>query len=94
MFYHIETAGNHGSWFFLDTEIVPVSGKMFLSGIPKTPVPRIAGAIFLAATDVDMETSGSAWLLPDDGPVFRVGKEDFKLGVYKMIDERRNSLLK
>jgi len=80
--------------FFADTAIVPVVAKLFLAGIPKTPVERIAGAIFYAATDEDMETSGSGWLLADDGPVFRVDKEEFKLGVYKMIDERSNSLLR
>jgi len=77
-----------------DTGILPVAAKVFLSGIPMTPVSRIAGAIFYAATDTDMETSGSAWLLPDNGPVFRVGKEEFKLGVYHMIDHRRNALFK
>jgi hypothetical protein len=78
----------------LDTGIVPLPAKVILSGIPLTPVSRIAGAIFYAATDIDMETSGSAWLLPDDGPVFRVGKEDFKLGIYEMIDQRKNALFK
>jgi NAD(P)-dependent dehydrogenase (short-subunit alcohol dehydrogenase family) len=80
--------------FFADTGIVPLAAKVFLSGIPFTPVERIAGAIFHAATDMDMNTSGCAWLLPDDGPVFRVEKEKFKLGVYQMIDDRHNSLLK
>lgn len=67
--------------------------KLFLAGIPLTPVPRIAGAIFYSATDPDTATNGCAWLLPDDGPVFLVPREEFKLGVYKMIDERANRLL-
>ena len=76
-----------------DTSLVPVLAKLFLAGIPKTPVSRVAGAIFYAATDRDETSNGSAWLLVDDGPVFMVPKEQFKEGVYKMIDDRRNSLL-
>jgi NAD(P)-dependent dehydrogenase (short-subunit alcohol dehydrogenase family) len=80
--------------FFADTAIVPDAFKAYLAGIPKTPVERIACAIMYAATDTDMETSGAAWLLPDNGPVFLVEKEAFKMGVYKMIDARANALLK
>jgi len=77
--------------FFADTGIVPVSLKIILAGIPKTPVARVAGAIFYAATDTDQKSSGSAWLLVDDGPVFMIPKEQFKQGVYKMIDDRANA---
>ncbi|KAL0956837.1 hypothetical protein HGRIS_002949 [Hohenbuehelia grisea] len=80
--------------FFADTNIVPLPAKLFLAGIPKTPVPRIAGAIFYAATDRSPASNGSAWLLTDDGPVFQVPKEEFKEGVYGMIDRRKNALLK
>ncbi|KAF9564732.1 NAD(P)-binding protein [Agrocybe pediades] len=76
--------------FFADTAIVPTPVKLLLAGIPLTPVSRVAGAIFYAATDVDEDSNGSAWLLLDDGPVFQVPKEQFKEGVYKMIDERAN----
>ena len=80
-------------YFFLsDTGIVPAPIKIFLAGIPKTPVSRIAGAIFYAATDRDEKSNGSAWLLVDDGPVFMVPKEEFKQGVYKMIDDRANAV--
>ncbi|KIK09846.1 hypothetical protein K443DRAFT_81785 [Laccaria amethystina LaAM-08-1] len=79
--------------FFADTAIVPIPARLFLAGIPLTPVPRIGGAIFYAATNPDPATNGCAWLLPDNGPVFLVPKEEFKLGVYKMIDDRVNSLL-
>ena len=65
--------------------------KAMLAGIPLVTVPMIAGAIFYSATNPDPETSGNAWLIPDNGPVFRVPKEEFKLGVYKMIDDRRNA---
>ena len=77
-----------------DTAILPPIVKVILAGIPLATVPRIAGAIFYSATNPDPETSGNAWLILDNGPVFRVPKEEFKLGVYKMIDERRNALLK
>ncbi|KAF8740183.1 hypothetical protein AX14_008369 [Amanita brunnescens Koide BX004] len=80
--------------FYADTAILPPIVKVILAGIPLATVPRIAGAIFYSATNPDPETSGNAWLILDNGPVFRVPKEEFKLGVYKMIDERRNALLK
>lgn len=70
---------------------MPIPVKLALAGIPLTPVSRIAGALFYASTDPNMATSGSAYLLPDDGPVFSVPKEEFKLGVYKMIDDRANN---
>lgn len=77
-----------------DTKIVPTHVKVLLAGIPLAPVPRVAGAIIHAATNPDPETNGVAFLLNDDGPVFMVPREEFKLGVYKMIDERTNRLLK
>ncbi|XP_006460744.1 hypothetical protein AGABI2DRAFT_203925 [Agaricus bisporus var. bisporus H97] len=79
--------------FFADTAIVPLPVKVALAGIPLTPVPRIAGAIFHAATNPDPETNGCAWLLLDDGPVFRIKPEEFKQGVYGMIDNRANAAL-
>jgi len=75
----------------LDTGIVPIPVKLDLAGIPKTPVSRVAGAIFYAATDTDEKSNGSAWLLVGDGPVFMVPKEEFKQGVYQMIDDRANA---
>lgn len=68
--------------------------KLFLSGIPMVPIERIAGAIFYAATNPDWATNGASWLLPDDGPVFFVPQEEFKFGVYKMIDDRTNAIFK
>ncbi len=80
--------------FFADTAIVPPPVKLFLAGIPMTPIERIAGTIFFIATDSSTETNGCAFMLPDDGPVFMIPKEEFKMGVYQMIDERHNRLLK
>jgi hypothetical protein len=59
-----------------------------MAGIPLTPVERVAGAIFYAASDPDMETSGCPWLLPDNGYLFRLAREELKEGVYEMIDAR------
>jgi len=78
--------------FFVDTGIVPRPLKLMLAGIPLTSVQRVAGAIFYAATDPDERTNGSAWLLADDGEVFMVPKEEFKLGVYAMLDRRVNGI--
>ncbi|KAF9462472.1 hypothetical protein BDZ94DRAFT_1322648 [Collybia nuda] len=91
-FQNIRIASIHP--FFADTAIVPIPVKLLLAGIPLAPVPRIAGAILYAATDPNPETNGSAWLLTDDGPVFMVPKEEFKMGVYKMIDDRANAMIK
>jgi len=79
--------------FFADTGILPTIVKIGLAGVPLTPVPRIAGAIINAAADPDPATSGSGYVLPDNGPVFKVPREEFKLGVYKLLDDRANALL-
>lgn len=44
--------------------------------------------MFYAATDPDMETSGSVWVLPDDGLVLRLEKERLTEGVYKILNDR------
>jgi len=74
--------------FFADTAILGLPMKLLLAGIPLTPVPRIAGAIFRAATDPDLATSGCPWVLPDDGPVIRVEKEALRAGVYEKLSDR------
>jgi len=68
-----------------DTGILDRPLKVMLAGIPLTPVPRIAGAIFRAATDPDFRTSGRSWVLLDDGPVIRVEKP---AGVYEVLYNR------
>jgi NAD(P)-dependent dehydrogenase (short-subunit alcohol dehydrogenase family) len=74
--------------WFADTALVPTIVKVFLAGIPLTPIERVAGAIVYAATDPDMEMSGCTWLLPDDGYVFRLEREQLREGVYRLIDAR------
>jgi len=56
--------------------------------MPMTPVERVAGAIFRAATDPDRATSGCPWMLPDDGPVLLLKKEVLREGVYEMLNNR------
>jgi NAD(P)-dependent dehydrogenase (short-subunit alcohol dehydrogenase family) len=74
--------------WFADTAMLGLQTRLLAAGIPKTPVPRIAGAIFRAATDPDLATSGCPWVLPDDGPVIRVEKEALRAGVYEMLNNR------
>ncbi|KAF8256821.1 hypothetical protein EI94DRAFT_1788863 [Lactarius quietus] len=74
--------------WFADTSILGLPMKLLLAGIPLTPVSRIAGAIFRAATDPDFATSGCPWVLPDDGPVIRVEKEALRVGVYEVLSNR------
>src|SRR5258708_663257 len=71
-----------------DTSILQLPTRLLLAGIPLTPVPRIAGAVFRAATDPDASTSGCPWVLPDDGPVIRVDKQALRAGVYELLNER------
>jgi NAD(P)-dependent dehydrogenase (short-subunit alcohol dehydrogenase family) len=74
--------------WFADTALVRTYVRVLLAGIPLTPIERVAGAIVYAATDPDMGTSGCTWLLPDDGYVFRLEREELKEGVYRMINAR------
>jgi hypothetical protein len=73
-----------------DTPIVSTGFKLFMAGIPLTPVSRIGGAIFKAATDADPETNGAVYTLPDDGETFRLNHTQLTLdeGVYKTIKTR------
>ncbi|KAI9508066.1 hypothetical protein F5148DRAFT_1303878 [Russula earlei] len=74
--------------WFADTSILGLPVKILLAGLPMTPVSRIAGAVFRAATDPDAATNGCPWVLPDDGPVIRVEKEALRVGVYEMLEKR------
>ncbi|KAA1467034.1 NAD(P)-binding protein [Dentipellis sp. KUC8613] len=73
--------------FYADTNILPAFMKAVLAGIPLVPVPRIAGAIFFAAVDPDRTSSGCPLLLLDDGPVYRLPKEDLRVGVYDQLNK-------
>ena len=78
--------------FFADTNILSIPVKLALAGIPLTTKERVAGAIFYVATDPAESTNQGSWLLANDGPLYLVSKEEFKFGVYAMIDQRVNGL--
>ena len=76
------------------TSIIDWQTKLITAGIPTTPVERVAGAIFRAATDPDPTTSGCPWVLPDDGPVLLLKKESLREGVYDMMNNRVRRLMR
>ncbi|TRM70193.1 hypothetical protein BD626DRAFT_476594 [Schizophyllum amplum] len=80
--------------FFADTQIVPPLVKVFLAGVPLTPVSRVASTILYTASEPSEDTNGCAWALLDDGPVVRVDEGEFKLGIYGVLDARVNALTK
>ena len=61
-----------------------------MAGLPLTPVDRIGGAIFKAATDSNPVSNGGVYTLPDEGEIFRIDRVDLRLdkGVYRMINDR------
>lgn len=61
---------------------------MVIAGIPLVPIGRVGGAIIFAATDRNMSSTGAAWLLPDSGPLLRLGKDVVRGGVYDIIVDR------
>jgi hypothetical protein len=71
-----------------ETNIINWQTKVLTAGMPCTPVERVVGAIFRAATDPDPTTSGCPWVLPDDGPVLLCKKETLREGVYDMLNNR------
>lgn len=59
-----------------------------LAGLPMVPIDRIAKTIFISATDPDLSTSGSAYVLLDDGLALRLEPEMIRAGVYKVMEDR------
>lgn len=76
----------------LSVSQIKLSRSLFMMLFYLAPVERIAGCIFLSATDPDMRTSGCPWLLPDDGLVLRLEREQLKEGVYQIMDQRAAKL--
>jgi len=74
--------------WFVDTALLTTTNKVLIAGLPKTPASRVAGAMFLAATDDDPDSNGAAYTLPDDGEVVRVDNMRLTEGVYKLLDAR------
>lgn len=84
--HHIRLSCIH-PWF-VDTTLVDLPTRLVLSGLPLTSAERIALAVFNSATDPDARTSGSAYMLLDDGPVVRLEKEMLRKGVYEVMGSR------
>lgn len=80
--------------WFVDTPLIKTDNRVILAGAPFTPINRVAGAIVCAATDPNWETSGASYNLPDDGPVMRTERHELSVGVYKILTERINTLIK
>jgi len=74
--------------WFADTAILPSAFKTFMAGIPMVPVQKVAGAVFLAATDGEQGSNGAVYSLPDEKEVFRILPPRINEGVYRMLDER------
>lgn len=73
-----------------DTALVSTGTKAFMAGIPLTPISRIGGAIFKAVTDVDPDTNGAVYAIPDHRETFRLNHAQLHIheGVYKLINKR------
>ena len=93
---HIRFSSSSVLITIVDTPIVSSGFKLFMAGIPLTPIARIGGAIFKAATDVDPETSGGVYTIPDHGETFRLNRAQLRLyeGVYKLINDRARYVLR
>jgi len=62
--------------WFADTAILEREVRFVLQGLPWASIPRVGGAILRAATDPNRDaTNGAAYLIPDDGEVFRMGND-------------------
>ncbi|KAI5120349.1 hypothetical protein M0805_009424 [Coniferiporia weirii] len=79
--------------WFADTQILSAASKTLMAGIPMAPVPRIAGAIFLAATDSAPDTNGAVYTVPDEHEVFRVPHTEITEGVYVLLSNRVKRLM-
>ncbi|KAF8520391.1 NAD(P)-binding protein [Hysterangium stoloniferum] len=81
--------------WFADTAILPTHVKLFLAGLPLTPIQRVGGTIFRVATDPNPETNGAIYTLPDDGEAYRIDRPDLSLnkGIYKLLNDRTAAAL-
>lgn len=61
---------------------------IFVAGLPTVPVNRVAATTLYAATHPDLETTGSVFMLMDDGPALLLENEIIKGGVYDIVSAR------
>lgn len=52
------------------------------------PLDRVAKTILISAADPDLSTSGSAYVLLDDGLAMRLEPDMIRGGVYKVLEAR------
>ncbi|KAJ7926951.1 NAD(P)-binding protein [Mycena leptocephala] len=71
-----------------DTPILSLTARLVLTGSELLPATRIAQTVLYAATDPDPATSGCSWLLPDNGPIMRLERENIREGTYGVINDR------
>ena len=71
-----------------ETAILSPIDQLMSAGLPKAPVERVAGAMFLAATDTDPDTNGAVYCLPDEREVFLIPYIDLQDGLYKLLKKR------
>ncbi|OBZ72170.1 5'-hydroxyaverantin dehydrogenase [Grifola frondosa] len=74
--------------WYADTHLLTTPMRLFLAGLPLTPVSRIAAAVLYAAADSDPRTSGCPLLLPDGGEALRLDKELLREGLYEVANAR------
>ncbi|KAL0563283.1 hypothetical protein V5O48_018788 [Marasmius crinis-equi] len=82
--------------FYADTAIIGdfLRESFKESGVPLVPIGRIVGAIIHSATHPDPSTSGGSYYVPGPGSTFFIAREDFKAGVYEILDEQCNAMFK
>lgn len=76
----------------IDTNIVPPKIKALMVGVPMVPIPRVAGAMVLAATDTESGTNGAAYTLPDHRELLRIPHHELNDGVYEIMGNRARTL--
>ncbi|KAJ6468181.1 NAD(P)-binding protein [Mycena vulgaris] len=72
----------------MHTPILSLTTRLVLSGSELLPPIRVAKTILNAAADPDPATSGCSWLLPDNGPIMWLERENIREGTYGMINDR------
>ncbi|KAJ7016444.1 hypothetical protein C8F04DRAFT_981660, partial [Mycena alexandri] len=70
------------------TPILSLTARLVLTGSELLPATRVAQTVLYAATDPDPATSGCSWLLPDNGPIMRLERENIREGTYGVINDR------
>ncbi|SJK97070.1 uncharacterized protein ARMOST_00320 [Armillaria ostoyae] len=76
-----------------DNDTLPSFVEVSTKDLSLSPIARVSGSIFHSATNPEKETNGRAWLIPDDGPLYMVPREDLNEGVFRTYNKRFNGLV-